>query len=659
METVTPVRRKSPIAMNALSAARVLWAAACLGLIPSAAAGGILDMDAVKQMIMDPNGISSRDISLLPPGRPDAFRLSRVESILKDPFRLEGVAEDILARTAPDTVGPPLPINPDSLWALLDVEPFRNPVRSPGNLQVSLAAKGAGSGAASKAARKDSAAAPKTPTDSALAALAAFRPELALADIREGLREETSGLSEAETAFLYREAPGLFLQEEEDTSRTAVESELARLEDDARSHRIMELACKLHWAGLVRAASGAWRLETWLIQSIRSGATAASVARLKQAAGKEFPVKVGTKGSDRFTVGNGIWIDPGGDDEYVFNGPGKPGSFTLIVDAGGNDIYLSKDSLHTSAGNLGIGMIADLGGSDRYLGSNFAYASALFGFASVFDAAGHDYYEGRCASLGFAFFGIGVLQDESGNDVYSASLMSEAAGSTKGAGILLDRSGDDRYLARPTFQDELRYTDHYIQMVQGFATGFSPDFSGGIGLLRDTRGNDVYLADIFAQGTGYWYALGMLIDEAGDDRYEAHQYAQGAGVHIAVGALLDFGGNDHRASKGVSQGCGHDLGFGYLYDKSGNDNYLATDMSQGAGSANGLGILQDAEGDDMYSSLNPEMALGHADMRRDRGSLGLFLDRAGWDRYTRRKGEGAAWRVFNGKTKGNGFGLDN
>ena len=74
---------------------------------------------------------------------------------------------------------------------------------------------------------------------------------------------------------------------------------------------------------------------------------------------------MGTKGAYRFTVGQGIWIDPGGDDEYVFSGPARPGSFTLIVDAGGNDLYLSKDSLHTSSANLGLGLIADLAGLDR------------------------------------------------------------------------------------------------------------------------------------------------------------------------------------------------------------------------------------------------------------------------------------------------------
>jgi hypothetical protein len=647
MDPVKPHRRPPSAALAFLAV-----------LFPAAAGAGLLDFDAVQVIMLEPNGIAPRDISLLPPRRPDPFRLSRVEAILREPFRLEGVTEEILARTAPDSGRPALPVSPDSLWPLLDVEPsaFLHTVHTARTAPVTQRS------AAPDSAPHAGAPAPDTASPGAKAAfdsVSGFRPETALADIREGLREHTAALTEAEKDFLYREAPGLFLQEEEDTARTAIEGELRRLEDDARSHRIMELAGKLRWQGLVRASAAAWRLETWLIRAFRSGTESAAIARLKKAGGREFPVKAGTKGADRFTVGQGIWIDPGGDDEYAFSGPSRPGAFTLIIDAGGNDLYLTKDSLHTSSANLGLGLIADLAGSDRYLGSNFAYASALFGFASLFDGAGHDYYEGRCASLGFAFFGTAVLQDESGNDVYSASLMSQASASTRGAAFLLDRGGDDRYLARPTFQDDLRYTDHYIQMVQGFSTGFSPDYSGGIGVLRDTRGNDVYLADIFAQGTGYWYALGMLIDEAGEDRYEAHQYAQGAGVHIAVGAALDFGGSDHRAAKGVSQGCGHDLGFGYLFDKAGNDNYLATDMSQGAGSANGLGILQDAEGDDMYTSLNLDMTLGHADMRRDRGSFGLFLDRAGWDRYGRRKGEGAAWRVFNGKTKGNGYGLDN
>jgi len=603
----------------------------------------LLDFDSVKTLVMDPNGVSEKDLSMAQVLiKPDRFRLSRVEEILREPFRLDAVAAEILSRTSSQGGPSALPLHPDSLWPLLDVHPSRESVNA-------LTAPSAPAG------RADSAPAAKPAPEGSDAGL---RPEQELAAIRAGLAEHTADLTAAEKDFLFREAPTLFLHNVEDTALTAVQIELRRQEDEARTRRIMELAGRLRWAGLADAAAAAWRLQVWLIQSLRDGSGGAATARLRKAAGKDIPVHVGGKGPDRHVAGHGIWIDEGGDDEYVFAGPAKPGSFTLIVDAGGNDTYRSADSLSLSAGNLGIGMIADLGGDDRHLGSDFAQGSALFGYASLFDAAGNDYYEGRCASLGFAFFGIGILQDEAGNDVYSASLMSQGAGSTKGAGLLLDRAGDDRYLARPTFQDDLRYTNHYIQMVQGFATGFSPGYAGGIGLLRDGRGDDFYLADIFGQGSGYWYALGLLIDEAGDDRYQAHQYAQGAGVHIAAGGLLDFGGNDHYVSKGVSQGCGHDYGIGVLFEKGGDDFYLATDMSQGAGSANGVGILQDAAGKDIYQSVNPAMALGHADMRRDRGSFGFFLDRSGRDRYSGGQGDGSAWRVFNGKTKGNGFGLD-
>jgi len=124
-----------------------------------------------------------------------------------------------------------------------------------------------------------------------------------------------------------------------------------------------------------------------------------------------------------------------------------------------------------------------------------------------------------------------------------------------------------------------------------------------------------------------------------------------------VGAAVDWAGNDRRSSKGVSQGCGHDLGFGLLHDRAGDDSYLGVDKIQGSGSANGLGLLQDMAGNDIYSGLASGLALGAADMRRERGSYGFFLDAGGSDRYAERK-DSAAWSTFDGDTRGNGFGLD-
>lgn len=597
----------------------------------SALPADLLALDSVRLAMMEPNGVFPRDLDLLPPaGKRDRFRLSRVETVLGNPFRLEGVVDEVLARTA--TYSPaaasadrPLPVPPDLLWPLLDIEPGARPGRLPG-LPGS--------------------------------------PDSALGRIRAGLDGQMAGLAPAERDFLFREAPSLFLEEEEDTSLAPVPVELKRLEEDARAHKIMELAGRLDRPSLVRAASAAWGLQAWILDSLRGPAPERFQARLERLAARaKVPFKVGGRGADRHRPDHGIWIDYGGDDQWDLSPRGRPGEFLLVIDLGGNDLWRGRDSLHRSPGNLGISLIADLAGDDHYLGADYAFGSALFGYAHLFDAAGRDHYEGRCASLGFAAFGIGVLQDEAGSDTYSASLLSQGASATWGLGLLLDRAGDDRYLARPTFKDDLRYNDRYIHMVQGFSTGLAPDYSGGIGILRDQGGNDTYLADIFGQGAGYWYAMGLLLDEAGDDRYQAHQYAQGAGVHIAVGASVDWAGDDHRASKGVSQGCGHDLAFGLLHDRAGDDTYLGTDKVQGSGSANGLGVLHDAAGKDAYATLNPEMGLGDADMRRDRGSFGFFLDGGGKDRYTQRedkaiRADGGAWRVFDGRAKGNGYGLD-
>jgi hypothetical protein len=584
----------------------------------------LLNLDSVRLAVMEPNGVFPGDLDLYPPNaRADRYRLARVMSVLRNPFRLEGVVDEVLARSEPYTsVGKPLPVPPDFLWPLLDAEPFAWPEQLPG-LPGS--------------------------------------PDSALARIRAGLADHMAALGPAERDFLFKEASSLFLEEEEDTTLLPVEGELKRLREEARAHRILELAGRLHRPGLVRAASAAWGLQAWILDSLRAPDTTghrAFLARLKALAAKaKVPVRIGTKGPDRHRPDRGIWIDPGGDDQWDMAPRARPGEFLLIIDLAGNDLYRSNDSLSRSPGNLGVNLLADLGGNDHYLGSNYAFGSALFGYSHLFDAAGHDYYEGRCASLAFAAFGLGVLQDEAGSDTYSASLLSQGASSTWGLGLLLDRGGDDRYMARPTFKDDLRYNDRYIHMVQGFSTGLAPDYSGGIGILRDQGGNDVYLADIYGQGSGYWYAMGLLLDESGDDRYEAHQYAQGAGVHIAVGAAVDWAGNDHRASKGVSQGCGHDLGLGLLHDRAGDDNYLGTDKVQGSGSANGLGILHDQGGKDFYTSINPKMALGDADMRRDRGSFGFFLDGGGQDAYTAHV-DNESWRTFDGVSKGNGYGLD-
>ncbi|MGQ9810815.1 MAG: HEAT repeat domain-containing protein [bacterium] len=342
-----------------------------------------------------------------------------------------------------------------------------------------------------------------------------------------------------------------------------------------------------------------------------------------------------------------VVIGGAGDNRYQ-------GSFALIIDLGGKDTYNLKGDVDTP-----IKLIIDLDGDDHYSGDDFSIAGALLGVSIIFDLSGNDIYQAASASLGSAigglgvlcdfdgddiyccdafgqgagFLGVGILCDAKGNDSYTAGMNSQGFGYVMGAGCLLERSGNDIYYTKMSQTDILRYDDHYLTLSQGCAFGWRPHYSGGMGLLLECEGNDLYSSDIFGQGVGYWFAIGALVDRGGHDRYISYQYAQGAGIHLALGILIDNSGNDSYQSKGVSQGCGHDLAFGLLADFSGSDSYTAYDLSQGAGNANATGILYDSDGVDSYSSKSEINVNGYGDFRREFGSIGLHIDCAGKDFY--------------------------
>lgn len=123
---------------------------------------------------------------------------------------------------------------------------------------------------------------------------------------------------------------------------------------------------------------------------------------------------------------------------------------------------------------------------------------------------------------------------------------------------------------------------------------------------------------------------------------------------MALGMLLDDAGNDVYRSHGVSQGCGHDYSCGWLVDRQGEDSYSTESLSQGAGSANGFGIISDLLGNDGYYVINRKNTQGFGDTRRDYGSIGLFLDMDGSDRYDGNGADNFFWRT---KSKWGG-GLD-
>lgn len=384
-----------------------------------------------------------------------------------------------------------------------------------------------------------------------------------------------------------------------------------------------------------------------------------------------------------------IVIDGEGDDAYA------DGPYLLTIDLAGNDTYaaaaatsvdrpasiaidLAGDDVYDGgadggpafgAGVFGYAFLVDAAGQDQYRARTCSQGVGLFGVGALLDLEGDDTYDCHSFGQGAGHFGLGILSDAAGQDRYDCMIYSQGYGYVKGYGLLLDAEGDDTYTADDTnIENPSPQTkEHNSSLSQGCGFGRRADYTdghslaGGVGMLVDLAGNDVYSAGLFAQGAGYWYGLGCLLDEQGDDRYSAVWYDQAASAHFAIGILVDSAGDDHyKASHNMALGAGHDFSVGYFLEEGGNDTYEAPNLSLGGGNANGIGIFHDVAGDDTYQA-SAAMTLGRANTAAKRGhlrdamlSLGVFLDTGGADTYPEKydfAGNNKAWTQAGTNTK--------
>lgn len=341
-----------------------------------------------------------------------------------------------------------------------------------------------------------------------------------------------------------------------------------------------------------------------------------------------------------------LLIETGGNDSYDRAGatPDADHPLSVVIDLSGDDGYMNDGfGPSIAAGILGAGIIIDWSGNDLYQSNGPGTGGGVFGLGLLYDREGNDNYDGFANCQGAGVFGAGVLVDVEGDDTYRGFRGVQGYGFTKGCGLLLDLAGNDFYIAR---NDSLPFAspqtpDYNASMAQGFGFGKRADFTdgrslaGGVGVLADGGGDDIYDAGLFSQGGGYWYGVGILTDRTGNDMYSGVWYVQGAAAHFAVGILDDVEGNDkYTAEMNMAQGAGHDFSVGYLYDESGNDTYNAPNLSLGGGNANGFGIFWDRGGADIYN-VTAATTLGLANIAsrgglRDRClCLGMFMDTGG------------------------------
>lgn len=341
-------------------------------------------------------------------------------------------------------------------------------------------------------------------------------------------------------------------------------------------------------------------------------------------------------------------IDLGGNDVYLNSAGGANGllkrPFSIVIDLAGNDQYISRKSFSQGSGVFGIGILVDCAGDDIYEAKHLSQGAGFFGCGLLADYGGHDKFVADTFCQGAAEFGAGILWQRSGNTEYRAAQMGQGFGGTQGCGLLLDEAGNDSYFAGGKYACGW-LPSHNFSLSQGFGYGMRPFAGGGVGILCDLKGDDHYVADVYGQGASYWYSVGLLLDAEGNDKYEAHQYCQGAGIHLSSAALIDWAGNDSYRAGHICQGAAHDYGVGMLIDRAGNDNYAGDTTAQGAAINNSFAMLLDHAGDDSYTGTDPKQsqAAGHDGDKREYGSIALMLDLAGNDSYSQGQSDNAVW----------------
>jgi hypothetical protein len=380
------------------------------------------------------------------------------------------------------------------------------------------------------------------------------------------------------------------------------------LDDDKQWNTVLDISMKIDRTKLFNAFSpflafltrdNLELLRQDLVTRFR-GSTGSILYEAQTPIGK---VIVGGVGPNVYTEDAALILDLGGDDLYLNNAGGtRPGMpIALVIDWRGNDRYLSRENFSQGAGILGGGFLIDLGGDDTFVSLDGSQGVGFWGIGLLYHGDGNSVFSARKLCQGTGQMGIGLLINRNGDDKYLCSYAGQGLGLFGGAGILIDEAGNDLYQLgglEPDFRDPTKATQ---SLGQGFGLGIRADkdkfgVPGGIGMLIDKKGDDVYIADYFAQGASYYYGLGILDDQAGNDQYISGRYSQGAGIHSSIGILIDRAGNDfYYSSVGAGQGMGHDFGVGFLEDDAGDNYIYGGSLVQGASTNGSLGILINAK----------------------------------------------------------------
>ena len=394
------------------------------------------------------------------------------------------------------------------------------------------------------------------------------------------------------------------------------------------------------------------------------GITGSIIARIDTPAGA---IVIGGRGQnvyqlDKISAVN-VVIDLGGDDGYYEGTVSLKRPVLVVVDLDGNDGYRGSKPGVQGGAIMGVSMLLDVAGNDVYLAKDVAQGSCIAGAGILIDYAGNDTYTGVRRVQAQAVGGVGILIDRAGSDRYHAAMWAQGFGGPLGFGMLDDLEGADHYygggLYLNSYLDDDAPTPGYEGWSQGVGAGLRAVCNGGIGVILDGGGDDVYEYDYLSHGGGYWAGTGFARDFGGNDQrvgatrraYDGGprtqrsfvRFAAGYGCHYALGFLFDDQGNDTYNSTIMGVGFAWDCAVGYLCDFGGNDRYSG---NEGVGAQAGLGVLYDYNGDDIYLGTRQGVAssgISYHDLPMCGGNFSFLVDYGGTDKYGSRNARNNAY----------------
>lgn len=375
--------------------------------------------------------------------------------------------------------------------------------------------------------------------------------------------------------------------------------------------------------------------------------------------GDDLYVTEGVGGPGAGLLGIAVLIDRGGNDRYVQHAspafrPRDHDRLTLLQpDPEGIETSLVPFTLL-----YGDPERPEQEGVD--LDAGFAFGSGFLGIGLLVDEGGDDLYLGQKYAFGCGVWrGLGILHDTGGNDVFAAGLAALGVGINGGLGLLDNRAGDDHYQCLGTFESPYSagrdWDNGYLSCGIGYGAAWRaehrgdqprrrPTLGGGIGLLLDAAGNDTYIGSSFGVAASYAGGVGAVIDAAGDDTYFVKRgpggsnrsgwsgnHALGNGCHRGVGFLLDRSGNDRYSASGLGGGTAWDMAAGYLIDLGGSDQL--TDLhgvnnrgQTGWGAAQAFAVSCFIDGTDIYERVSFGNAASYnPDYPGVRGNFSFFF----------------------------------